>query len=169
MNISVDWQLVFSAAGLGLAALATILALASHRRINSARRSLLLLQGTHDGKTLIDAVAAYIKEVRLLSDDIATLAKRQEALLGALSSSARNIGLVRYDAFEDMGGSMSFSAALLDDRGDGLILTSINGRTEARTYAKVVESGRSDNNLSPEEERAIAEAMGERAKARRWR
>lgn len=169
MSIPVDWQLVIAAAGLGLAALATILAFASHRRINSARRSLLLLQGTHDRGTLVDAVAAYVAEVRVLSDDIATLSKRQDALLNAMSSSARNVGVVRYDAFEDMGGSMSFSAALLDDKGDGLVLTSINGRSEARTYAKVVESGRSDNNLSPEEEMAIAEAMGQRAKARRWR
>jgi hypothetical protein len=66
---------------------------------------------------------------------------------------------VRYDAFEDMGGQMSFSAALLDDFGNGVVVTAINGRTEARTYAKVVENGGSGHNLSPEEQEAISGAM----------
>ena len=43
---------------------------------------------------------------------------------------------MRYDAFGDMGGRLSFSVALLDDAGDGLVLTSINGRTETRTYCQ---------------------------------
>jgi hypothetical protein len=57
-----------------------------------------------------------------------------------------------------MGGRMSFSAALLDDAGDGLVLTSINGRSETRTYAKGVKAGSSDHTLSPEEEQAITYA-----------
>ena len=61
-------------------------------------------------------------------------------------------------AFEDMGGRLSFSAALLDDSGDGLVLTSINGRSETRTYAKGVKAGASDHSLSPEEQQAISYA-----------
>jgi hypothetical protein len=57
-----------------------------------------------------------------------------------------------------MGGRMSFSAALLDDAGDGLVLTSINGRSETRTYAKGVRAGASDHTMSPEEQQAIAYA-----------
>jgi hypothetical protein len=57
-----------------------------------------------------------------------------------------------------MGGRLSFSAALLDDAGDGLILTSINGRSETRTYAKGVKAGDSDHSLSPEEQQAIGYA-----------
>jgi hypothetical protein len=67
--------------------------------------------------------------------------------------------LVRYDAFEDMGGQMSFSAALLDEHGDGLVVTSINGRTETRTYAKPIKNQASQHNLSEEERQAIAGAM----------
>ena len=57
-----------------------------------------------------------------------------------------------------MGGRLSFSAALLDDSGDGLVLTSINGRSETRTYAKGVKAGESDHSLSPEEQQAIGYA-----------
>ncbi len=66
--------------------------------------------------------------------------------------------MVRYDAFDDMGGRLSFSAALLDDAGDGLVLTSINARSETRTYAKGVKGGASDHSLSPEEQQAITYA-----------
>ena len=54
----------------------------------------------------------------------------------------RHVAVVRYDAFGDMGGRLSFSAALLDDQGDGLVLSSINGRSETRTYAKALVGGR---------------------------
>jgi hypothetical protein len=66
--------------------------------------------------------------------------------------------VVRYDAFPDMGGRLSFSVALLDDAGDGLVLTSINGRSETRTYAKGVKGAKSDHQLSPEETQAISYA-----------
>lgn len=77
---------------------------------------------------------------------------------GVDSLALRHVGVVRYDAFGDMGGRMSFSAALYDDNGDGLVISSINGRTETRTYAKTLIDLRSDNPLSPEEEKAIAAA-----------
>ena len=72
----------------------------------------------------------------------------------------RKVGLVRYDAFEDVGGGQSFSAALLDEGGNGVVLTSIHGRGESRTYGKAVRGGASEHTLSPEEQQAIAQARG---------
>jgi len=72
----------------------------------------------------------------------------------------RHVGVVRYDAFGDMGGRLSFSAAVYDDDGNGLVISSINGRSETRTYAKVLTGLRSEQSLSPEEEQAIAQARG---------
>jgi hypothetical protein len=82
--------------------------------------------------------------------------KRQEALI---RSTVRHVGLLRYDAFEDVGGRLSFSCALLDDHGDGVVLTSINGRQETRVYAKPVTQGVSSYNLSSEEQEAIRQAL----------
>ena len=72
----------------------------------------------------------------------------------------RNVAVVRYDAFPGIGGQMSFSAALLDDAGDGLVLTVINGRNEARTYAKDIRDGTSIHRLSEDEVGAINQALG---------
>jgi Protein of unknown function (DUF4446) len=85
--------------------------------------------------------------------------KKQHA---EIEGSVRNVALLRYDAFEDVGGRLSFSCALLDDHGDGVVLTSINGRQETRVYAKQVTQGTSSHNLSLEEEEAIRRAMGGR-------
>jgi hypothetical protein len=71
----------------------------------------------------------------------------------------QRFAVIRYDAFEDMGGRLSFSIAFLDDHGDGIVLTSINGRSETRTYAKPIEKMSSPYNLSEEEREAIATAF----------
>ena len=68
------------------------------------------------------------------------------------------LDVVRYDAFGDMGGHLSWSLALLDDSGDGVVLTSIHGRSDSRTYAKSISSWTCEQQLSPEEDDAIAHA-----------
>ena len=61
-------------------------------------------------------------------------------------------------AFGDVGGHLSWSLAVLDDAGHGVVLTSIHGRSEARTYAKSISSWSCEQQLSPEEEEAIEPA-----------
>jgi len=80
------------------------------------------------------------------------------ALRSDLEQALRHVAVVRYDAFGDMGGRLSFSAALVDDRGDGLVFSSIHARGESRTYAKGVVGGSSDATLTPEEQQALAAA-----------
>jgi hypothetical protein len=70
----------------------------------------------------------------------------------------RDLGIVRYDALHEMSGQLSFSLALLNAMGDGVVLSSINGRTETRTYAKPVVTGQGKPELSPEEAQAVQSA-----------
>ncbi|HNZ09678.1 MAG TPA: DUF4446 family protein [Bacillota bacterium] len=72
----------------------------------------------------------------------------------------QNIGMVRYNAFEGVGGEQSFSLALLDDKKNGITITGIFGHSETRVYAKPIEDGSSKYNLSPEELEAISKAVG---------
>jgi len=80
------------------------------------------------------------------------------ALRADLGQALRHVAVVRYDAFGDMGGRLSFSAAVIDDSGDGLVFSSIHARGESRTYAKGVVGGTSDATLTPEEQQALAAA-----------
>ena len=82
--------------------------------------------------------------------------KRQQV---AIEGGIRRVALLRYDAFEDVGGRLSFSCALLDEYGTGVVLTSINGRQETRVYAKPITEAHSSYNLSLEEEEAIRQAL----------
>jgi hypothetical protein len=67
----------------------------------------------------------------------------------------RDVAIVRYDALREMSGQLSFSIALLNAMGDGVVLSSINGRMESRTYAKPVVAGQGGEELSPEEAQAV--------------
>jgi hypothetical protein len=70
--------------------------------------------------------------------------------------------VIRYDALSEMSGQLSFSIALLNALGDGVVISSINGRSETRTYAKIVMAGAGTQPLSPEEEHAVRAArMGQ--------
>jgi hypothetical protein len=86
----------------------------------------------------------------------AEVTEQIEALQVAASTSLRHLAVVRYDAFGDMGGHLSWSMALLDDAGDGVVLTSIHGRSDSRTYAKNVTTWAANQQLSPEEGEAIS-------------
>ena len=98
--------------------------------------------------------------LRALSESGDDLDRRLKKLEHSSESALTEVALVRYDAFGDMGGRMSFSVAMLDGVGDGLIITSLNGRSHSQTYAKSVTEGRGTTRLTAEEEQAVAAARG---------
>jgi Protein of unknown function (DUF4446) len=142
-----------------IALLAFLLSLILAARLRKLRRTYALLRGEGGEKDIFSAFERVIKRVNSMEHRLDRVAATQEeeALLRRLA--VQRFGLVRYDAFDDMGGRLSFSAALLDDNGDGVIISSINGRTETRTYAKLVRGLTSEHNLSDEEREAIAIAV----------
>lgn len=101
----------------------------------------------------------YVEQVAHLRDEIGLQRRYGDQLRSLISECVSRVGTVRYDAFNDMGGRLSFSVALLDEHGDGTVITAINGRTETRAYAKPVTAGESRHTLSEEEVTAIAQAL----------
>ncbi len=93
-----------------------------------------------------------------LPTDVRGLRAEVEALRQEVAGAVRRLAVVRYDAFGDMGGRLSWSMAVLDDGGNGVVVTSIHGRSDARTYAKNVVQWSGDQQLSPEEADAIQQA-----------
>lgn len=155
-----DQQTLITVVTAGAAFLALLAAIVANNRLSAIRKSLLMLQGRKDGQTMLEVLANYTSRIDSFEKVLRRQNKRQEELFAMLGNSARNLGVVRYDAFDDMGGRMSFSAAFLDDHGNGLVITSINARAESRAYAKAIRGGTSDHNLSTEEQAAIADALG---------
>ncbi len=97
-----------------------------------------------------------------LPEDVHGLRQEVAALRAEARDALRHLAVVRYDAFGDMGGHLSWSLALADDAGPGVVLTAIHGRSEARTYAKSISGWSCEQQLSPEEEEAIEHARPSR-------
>lgn len=150
VGLMVVLALLLGAGALGVAAAA----LKGQRRVRSAYRT---FSGAHrdDVLTLLER---HIDEVSRLREEVADLRRHGADLRALIGRTVSRVGTIRYDAFDDMGGHLSFSTALLDEHGDGLVLTVINGRTETRAYAKAIERGQS-RHLSAEEDFAITQAM----------
>jgi uncharacterized protein YlxW (UPF0749 family) len=112
-----------------------------------------------DSREAVELLAEHDRAIAQIRQAVRGVEGEQRRQAEALLSVVQQVGLIRYDAFEDMGGHLSFSAALLDAAGNGVVITSINGRQDTRCYAKPVRGGGSDHNLSVEEEQAIREAL----------
>ena len=146
--------LVLIALGLGLLGVVfAIFATGGRRRSREPGGPIRLddaLRGVLDGQS---------RKIDRLEQAVRTLNKTDKQQQGLIEGSVRHVALLRYDAFEDVGGRLSFSCAMLDDHGTGVVLTSINGRQETRVYAKPITDGCSTYNLSSEEEEAIRQAQ----------
>ena len=145
-----------AAVGAGTGVVGLLLGATAQLRISRMRKRYAVLQGGGDDVDFVTAVNRHAGEVASLRGEVGHIRTEVTDLRTDLADALRHVAVVRYDAFPDMGGRLSFSCALLDDAGDGLILTSINGRSETRTYAKGVKAGKSEHSLSPEETQALS-------------
>ena len=158
LDLDPDLVAIIAIGAAAVALIGLVLAAVLAVRIRRMRRQYVVLQAGDDGQSFLDAVSRQNDEVVQLRSEVASLSTSVDSLRVDLADAIRHVAVVRYDAFNDMGGRMSFSAALLDDAGDGVVISSINGRTETRTYAKGVKGGSSEADLSPEEVQVIGYA-----------
>ncbi|HEY9476549.1 MAG TPA: DUF4446 family protein [Mycobacteriales bacterium] len=151
---------VVAVAGAAVGLLGLITALLALRVMARLRRSLALLHRDGDQPSFLEAAGRTVTEVEGLRGETEKLRFDADSLYAELGHTVRRVALVRYDAFPDVGGRMSFSVALLADDQNGIVMTAINGRHETRVYAKRIVGGTAEQDISPEERQAIAEALG---------
>jgi hypothetical protein len=161
-DLTTTQGIVALAAG-GVALVALVLAAVVAVRLRRLRRAQAAVLGEGGAQDLVAHAASLQDDFRALRDwmeDIAAALDRrmvtaEERLDGAIAYRA----LVRYDAYNEMSGHQSTSIALLDARRDGVVLSSIHHREQARLYAKQVRDGRAEIELSPEETEAVRLAL----------
>lgn len=110
-------------------------------------------------------MAALESRARTASDDasmaltrVDELSDRLTGLQEDLQATIQRVGVVRFNPFRDTGGDQSFAVALLDELGNGVVLSSLHNRNDTRVFAKPVHGGTSPYALSDEEHQAIAKA-----------
>ena len=144
----------------GVAVVCLILAVLALRRAARLKRLLTVVRN-EDGEHVhvLAAIQALEERLRAMSGRVGTLETTMTNVRADLGDAIRHVAVMRYDAFPDMGGRLSYSVALLDDAGDGVVITAIHGRSDTRSYAKGVKAGASDHEMSPEEIQAVSYAL----------
>jgi hypothetical protein len=133
--------------------------LAKGARGPEARAS--LIEATHRNTEQVELITEELADLRgLVADGMKTRSKDQRP--GQVRGALSNVALVRYDAFGELSGRLSFSLALLDDNGDGVTISAIAASADTRVYAKAVADGKGEHDLSPEEQQAVSAAIAKR-------
>jgi len=110
-------------------------------------------------KDLEDIIYQINEKVELNSSEIAVLNQNLNKLFFKFKSTIQAIGLVRFRAFNDVGGDQSFALAFLDENLNGVVISGIYSREGVRVYSKAIENGVSKYNLSNEEIEAVKVAI----------
>jgi hypothetical protein len=171
LNAMTTYVAVFALVLGYLGLVAAYLALRTLARLR--RATVVLGRGARGRETMLEATERHIELATAVATQLGALRTYVDATRAEMSAavrarntetarSLRNIALVRYDAFDDVSGRLLFSLALLDDDGDGVALTAITGRSDTRLYAKGITRGAGEHALSPEEQQAVAAALGRR-------
>ena len=152
-----NWVLgVLAALVLLLIIWVALLSVALRNQGRGKKKALEAIKADKDILVVLNNLLAEVDQINKKQNRVtATTNEHQEVL----STVIRHVGVIRYDAFSEVGGSLSFSTALLDDNGDGLVLSAITGRSESRVYAKPISERESTHNLSKEEQMAIKQAL----------
>jgi hypothetical protein len=152
MSPAVNSALSLLALGLAVAAivLATIANRRWARRPTSQPLAEVLGEESAALRSEVEALRVQVEDLAVGGDDAGD------------PTALRHVALVRYDAFADVGGRLSYSVALLDDTGSGLVLTTLSGKADVRTYVRTISAGTPDGTLTAEEQQAIDAAVGSR-------
>lgn len=117
------------------------------------------MQKLGNGKNIEEDLENYMYRVERVEKQNGEINSVIKGLDKDLKKCIQKIGIVRYNAFKDVGSDLSFTLALLDQNDDGVVLNGIYSREMSNIYAKPVEKGKSSYTLSEEEQEAIKKAV----------
>lgn len=147
---------------IGLAALVLILVILTIVNIvqmSKLKKRYRIFMSGKDAKTLEDILTKRLDQVDELIVSNRKNEKNIQQIFGTLKNTFQRIGLVKYDAFNEMGGKLSFSLAMLDHKNDGFIINAMHSREGCYTYIKEIIDGNSIIQLADEEKEALDMAM----------
>lgn len=114
-----------------------------------------------EGKSLEKDIVALYEDNKFLRINVDKNKKDIRTLYKNMESAFQKVGIVKYDAFQHMGGQLSFSLALLDENNNGFVLNSVHSTEGCYTYTKEIKKGVCAISLGKEEEQALSIAMGD--------
>lgn len=140
--------------------IAFIVLLAKFSSLSKKYKNFMVKLG--DGKNLEEDLETYMYRVDKVEKENAKISNQIENLGHNLEKCIQKMGMVRYNAFKDVGSDLSFSLALLDENNNGVVLNGIYARETSNIYAKPIKNGKSTYAISEEEAEAIQKAITSR-------
>lgn len=154
--------LLIAAAVLVVVMLAVIILLIVQiKKVNGLKKRLDKFLLGKDGMSLEQDIIGLCEDNKFLKNSTDRNKKDIRNLYKQMEAAYQKMGLVKYDAFNQMGGQLSFSLALLDENNNGFILNSVHSTEGCYSYTKEIKNGVSAISLGTEEAEALAIAMGE--------
>lgn len=129
-------------------------------KVNKLKKRLNKFMTGKEGKSLEREIEILFKDNQVLKANAEENKKDIRTLFKNMESAYQKMGLVKYDAFKQMGGQLSFSLALLDENNNGFIINSVHSSEGCYSYTKEIKLGESDISLGAEEAEALEIAMG---------
>lgn len=110
-------------------------------------------------KSLENEIVGLFEDNKFIKNSLDKNRKDINLLFKNMESTFQKIGIIKYDAFNHVGGKLSFSLALLDEKNDGFILNSVHSAEGCYSYTKKIKNGTSEISLGEEEKQALDMAM----------
>jgi hypothetical protein len=144
---------------LGASTLALVFILSLYRRTSFLSRRYREFMRGSSGVSLEVVLQDLFKELRKVEEGVVENREKMKEMSEVLATATQGVGVIRFNAFQDTGSDLSFAVALLDAHRNGVVISSIYGREESRTYAKPVSDGKSSYQLGEEEREAMRRAL----------
>ena len=162
INIPMDQLMFYILIGLSVCCVVLlVLVIISLCKLKKVKRRVDALTRGKDTESLEDIILSYLKRVESLEEGEEITRAALTAIKDNLKITYQKKGLVKYDAFREMSGALSYSLALLDKENNGVLISSMYSREGCYTYAKDIVNGESKINLSEEEAEALKQAMNQ--------
>lgn len=146
---------------LGLILILFILVIVQIIRISKLKKRYEKFMQGKNAKSLEKDIITLFEDNRMMKTISEKNKKDIRILYQNMKYSFQKCGIVKYDAFQQMGGNLSFSLALLTEENDGFILNSVHSSEGCYSYTKEIKKGECDINLGEEEKEALKIAIGE--------
>lgn len=161
IDFVVDYLLIGMTAVIVVLLITLILLIVQIRKTSKLKKRLDKFLLGKDGTSLENDIVALFEDNKFLKANTEKNKKDIRILYKNMESAFQKMGLVKYDAFNQMGGQLSFCLALLDENNNGFIINSVHSTEGCYSYTKEIKIGESSIPLGKEEEEALAMAMGE--------
>ncbi|MBF8984435.1 DUF4446 family protein [Lutibacter sp. B2] len=132
--------------------------------ITKLKKKYSVLSNNVEGKNIEDLIGGYYKKIEQVDMNNQQIQNQVNEIEKNVLDCVQNVGFVQYDAFDDVGGKLSFSIALLDQEHNGFLLTSMYSRSNHVVYGKPITEGQSVHSLSEEEQEALKKAKNNKNK-----